>query len=142
MPNDVALSPLAGSGARSDASRVSLESLIVTAELERRASRTPDFEGESRALAALVEAMSSASANADGLMQQLAETALLLCRAHSACVSVLEELDGQEVFRWRAAAGTWERFLGHAVLARLPIVRGGHAERSDGSVGGARGAAG
>jgi hypothetical protein len=95
-------------------SPVPLESVITTAELERRPSRPPDYEADSRALAALMDAMASATGRpgADSVLQKLAETALALCRAHSAGVSILEKEGGREVFRWRAAAGAWARFLG------------------------------
>jgi signal transduction histidine kinase/CheY-like chemotaxis protein len=110
----VELAHFAGAVSRAcpDPSCATVESVICTAELERRPPRPPDFAGESRALAALVEAMSSAGSHADGVLQQLAEAALVLCRAHSAGVCVLEDNDGNEVTRWRAAAGAWERFLG------------------------------
>ncbi|HYV20037.1 MAG TPA: ATP-binding protein [Verrucomicrobiae bacterium] len=50
-------------------------------------------------------------AGADSLLQTLAETALTLCRAHSAGVSLLDQAGGG-VFRWRGAAGVWAKFLG------------------------------
>src|SRR5687768_6858696 len=93
---------------------VPLEPVITTAELGRRPSRPPDYKAESRAMAALMEAMASSTggAGADSVLQQLVETALVLCRAHSAGVSALEQEHGHEIFRWRAAAGQWAKFLG------------------------------
>src|SRR5262245_51944934 len=97
--------------------RPSLESIITTAELARRPTRSPDFEAESVALTTLMHSMAVAtgSAGADAVLQQLAEIALILCRAHSAGVSLLDKENGQDVFRWRAAAGTWARFLGRTI---------------------------
>ncbi len=92
---------------------VPLESIITTAELQRRPSRAPDYEAESRALGELLETVTSVSGRAfpDIVLQKLADTALALCRAHSAGVSILEQEGGMEIFRWRAAAGTWAKFL-------------------------------
>ena len=84
-----------------------LEDVITTAELDRRPARAPDFESESRALVGLMRALREADAN---VLQQLAETALDLCRAQSAGVSIEEEEHGLRVFRWHGAAGRWARF--------------------------------
>lgn len=76
-----------------------LEDVITTAELDRRPARAPDFESESRALVGLMRALREADAN---VLQQLAETALDLCRAQSAGVSIEEEEHGQGVpLAWR-----------------------------------------
>ena len=40
-------------------------------------------------------------------MQKLADTALALCRAHSAGLSLLEDGDQKSNFHWRAIAGQW-----------------------------------
>lgn len=45
-------------------------------------------------------------------MQKLAETALVICRAHSAGLSLLEEGDQRSNFHWRAIAGAWAPHLG------------------------------
>lgn len=91
---------------------MSPEDVITTAELDRRPARAPDFESESRALVGLMRALREADAN---VLQQLAETALDLCRAQSAGVSIEEEERGLRVFRWHGAAGRWARFLGETV---------------------------
>jgi PAS domain S-box-containing protein len=41
------------------------------------------------------------------ILQKLAETALALCHAHSAGLSLLEDGDGRAHFHWRAIAGQW-----------------------------------
>ena len=84
-----------------------LESVITTRELSRRPTRGPDHASENRALVGLAEAM---TASPDGILQKLAETALNLCGAHSAGLSLLDE-DGKR-FRWRAIAGQWASHLG------------------------------
>jgi PAS domain S-box-containing protein len=81
-----------------------LRSMLSTAELARRPSRPPDREAENRALIALAQSM---AASPEGILQKLAETALTLCRAGSAGLSLLEEADGKSNFHWRAIAGQW-----------------------------------
>ncbi len=51
----------------------------------------------------------------DRLLDRLAETALDLCRAHSAGISLLEEDHERKVFRWRAVAGRWAGLRGLAM---------------------------
>jgi PAS domain S-box-containing protein len=79
-------------------------SAISTAELSRRPSRPPDHESENRALLALAKELAVAP---DVILQKLAETALSLCRAHSAGLSLLEDGDRKRNFHWRAVAGVW-----------------------------------
>jgi PAS domain S-box-containing protein len=79
-------------------------SALSTAELSRRPSRPPDYESENRALIALAKELAAAP---DGILQKLAETALSLCRAHSAGLSLLEDGDRKSNFHWRAIAGIW-----------------------------------
>jgi GAF domain-containing protein len=109
----------AGRGAKSGRTRraqLSSKCVVCNAELERRCPRAADFAGESHALASLVDALAGAGSHADGVLQQLAEAALDLCRAHSSGVCVPEKDEaGHEVIRWRAAAGAWESFLGTAM---------------------------
>ena len=81
-----------------------LVSILSTAELRRRPSRPPDHAAENRALVALAQEM---AISPDGILQKLAETALVLCRAHSAGLSLLEDDDQRSNFHWRAIAGQW-----------------------------------
>jgi signal transduction histidine kinase/ActR/RegA family two-component response regulator len=91
-----------------------LEAVIATAELERRPARSPDFESESHALVGLMRALREADAD---VLQKLSDTALRLCRAQSAGVSIEEEEQGRRVFRWHGAAGRWAALRG-ATVAR------------------------
>ena len=84
-----------------------LDSVISTSELSRRPTRPPDHEAENRAMVALVEAM---TASPDDILQNLVETALELCRAHSAGISVPD--GDRECFRWPAIAGQWASYVG------------------------------
>src|ERR1043165_6352905 len=86
-----------------------LKSVLTTAELRHRPSRPPDHASENRALIALAKEM---AASPDGVFQKLARTALVLCDAHSAGVSLVEDDDEQKYFHWRAIAGTWAPRLG------------------------------
>ena len=96
-------------------SQVDLKDVVTTAELDRRPSRAPDYKRENQALTELMDAMAAQLA-ADGhgaaerstaVLQKLIETALELCRAHSAGISVLERENENETFCWRAVAGQW-----------------------------------
>jgi PAS domain S-box-containing protein len=86
-----------------------LASVISTDELSRRPSRPPDHAAENRALVGLAQVL---AASPDGILQKLADTALTLCRAHSAGLSLLEEEDQKRSFHWRAIAGRWAPHLG------------------------------
>lgn len=77
---------------------VTFEDVDITADLGRRARRSPDFEAEHRALTALVTELALHPRN---MLQKLAEVALELCHAGTAGVSLLEA----DVFRWEAVAG-------------------------------------
>ena len=81
-----------------------LRSMLSTAELARRPSRPPDYAAENRALIVLAQEMATSP---DAVLQKLADTALTLCRAHSAGLSLLEEGDQKNNFHWRAIAGQW-----------------------------------
>ena len=91
------------------APRAVLASAISIDELSRRPSRPPDYAAENRALVALAQKM---AASPDGILQMLADTALTLCRAHSAGLSLLEDGDQKRNFHWRAVAGRWSPHLG------------------------------
>jgi PAS domain S-box-containing protein len=81
-----------------------LRSMLSTAELARRPSRPPDHEAENRALIGLAQSLATSP---EGILQKLADTALTLCSAHSAGLSLLEDDDQKSNFHWRAIAGQW-----------------------------------
>ena len=83
---------------------VPLESVICTRELNRRQSRPPDFEAMAGALVTLARTMADSP---ERTLQQLVESALSLCHAHSAGISLLEEENGNKIFRWHALAGEY-----------------------------------
>jgi len=84
-----------------------LESVISTAELSRRPPHHPNHAEENRALIALARELATSPG---GMLQKLAENALVLCRAHSAGISLLEK--GRKNFQWKAVAGRWAAHLG------------------------------
>ena len=93
--------------------RLPVDAVITTAELVKRRSRPPDYRGENRALTALVLEMANSPST---VLETLADTALTLCKAHSAGISILEEENGEKIFRWHAVVGKWSRFLGGTML--------------------------
>jgi PAS domain S-box-containing protein len=88
---------------------VPLESILCTAELQRRPARSPDYELESRALVALAEALAESPRT---ILQTLADTILNVCRAGSAGISLLTKEDGGKRFYWPAIAGEWKAHIG------------------------------
>jgi PAS domain S-box-containing protein len=85
----------------------SLESILITDELNKRPSRPPDYETENRALLAIAQHMADSPRST---LQKLAEVALKICRADSAGVSLVSEKNGD--FCWPAVAGAWKPHIG------------------------------
>jgi signal transduction histidine kinase/ActR/RegA family two-component response regulator len=85
-------------------SPLGLEDIVINSELLNRPSKAPNYEAENRALIALAQTLADAP---NMILQRLAETALQLCRADTAGISLLDEKDGAEVFRWEALAGVF-----------------------------------
>lgn len=90
-----------------NAKSVSLEAILRTEELGRRAYRAPDYETENRALTKVVRALAEASAT---ILQTLADTLLEMLKADSAGLSLLNEAGDR--FYWPAIAGAWFPHLG------------------------------
>ena len=87
---------------------VPLEAVITTAELNQRPSHPVDHAAVNSALVTLMQEM----VNSPGtILQRLADTALGLCQAHSAGISLLEDEDGRKIFRWHALAGRYAPYL-------------------------------
>lgn len=87
---------------------VTLESVLSTAELSRRPSRRPNYQAENEALVALARELANSPSS---ILQKLVETALELCRAHSAGISLVEEEAEKKIFRWHAIAGQWAPYV-------------------------------
>ena len=65
-----------------------LEDVVINFELPNRPSKAPNYEAENQALIALAQTLADAP---DKILQRLAETALQLCRADTAGISLLDE---------------------------------------------------
>jgi signal transduction histidine kinase len=85
--------------------------VLKTAELAKRFSREPDYATENRALVSLMRALNS---DPRQILQALADTALEICEAGSAGISLLDSETGGDPnrFRWRALAGRWPQYIG------------------------------
>src|SRR5207253_10376296 len=83
---------------------VTLEDVDIQSDLVARPHRPPDYEAENRALLDLAGVMTESPHN---ILQKLVETALELCRADSAGISLIETQNGEPVFRWEALAGVY-----------------------------------
>ncbi|MDQ3024998.1 MAG: GAF domain-containing protein [Pseudomonadota bacterium] len=88
------------------------DAMLITHELARRPARPIDSAGEVRALRALAGEL----AKPNGMvLTTLVETALELCRAHSAGVSILDMEGDDVVFRWNAVAGAFAVHQGGSI---------------------------
>jgi signal transduction histidine kinase/ActR/RegA family two-component response regulator len=85
-------------------SSLGLENVVINSELLNRPAKAPNYEAENQALMALAQTLADAP---DMILQRLAETALQLCRADTAGISLLAQQDGTEVLRWEALAGVF-----------------------------------
>jgi PAS domain S-box-containing protein len=85
----------------------SLESIVCTEELRRRAWRPPDYEKEISALVALVSTLADSPHT---ILQTLADKVLEVLHADSAGLSLLTK--DQKRFYWAAIAGAWQPHIG------------------------------
>ncbi|MGH8218781.1 MAG: PAS domain-containing protein [Steroidobacteraceae bacterium] len=90
-------------------SKVSLEGVIATRDLNARPSREPEHARENEMLLRLLEALAIAP---DGILASLSGAALEACRAESAGISLLEPNAQDESFHWNAVVGELARFAG------------------------------
>lgn len=86
-----------------------LDRVVISAQLETRKSRAPDYEGENRALNELAAELGKPAGK---ILKKLTDAALSLCRAHTAGISILEMCEGRRVFRWHAVSGRWASYEG------------------------------
>jgi hypothetical protein len=84
---------------------VQLDDIIITDELLTRKSRPVDVFAERRALNTIARRMSYGR---EAVFDTLCDMALMLCRAGSAGISILDNTDGAEGFTWEAVAGKLE----------------------------------
>ena len=87
--------------------------ILKTDELGNRAGRSPDYGAECVALRRLARALVASDL---ALLQSLADSALKLCRAGSAGISLPEDGgDDRGSLYWTATAGLCDKLVGHAV---------------------------
>jgi signal transduction histidine kinase/CheY-like chemotaxis protein len=95
---------MAGSSASPAVERAQRAGAIMTATLEDRPHRTPDFAAESASMHRLAQAL---TASDGAVLQTLADIALSLCDAGSAGICLFEQGDdGKPLLRWAALSGT------------------------------------
>ena len=85
----------------------SLTAVLTTDELASRRSRSPDLDRVNNAYIAL---LSGRLYSPEALLQRFAELLLEVCNGHSAGVSILEEENRRQVFRWHALAGVYASY--------------------------------
>ncbi len=85
------------------------ESILCTEELNRRPSRRPDYEKETQALAALIQALAESPQT---ILQRLVDTILEMLQCQSSGISLLTTHDGGKRFYWPAIAGRWKPHIG------------------------------
>ena len=94
-------------------SRVLRTGTLVTQELDARLGRSPDYAAENEALHALAKAL---TASHSAMLQTLVDTALTLCDAGSAGISLREAGAGQaSAYRWVAVSGHCANRVGHII---------------------------
>ena len=116
---------LSQSDAASDARRAHM---LATGKLDTRPQRAPDYAAENEALHALAKALTASDAV---MLQTLADTALALCNAGSAGISLRDSDDAQRfAFRWVAVSGRCGDLVGHSVPSdESPWGRGDSTRR-------------
>ena len=86
-----------------------VDDVIITDELSRRPARIFNPKVEAEALGALVKELAEQPEN---LLQKLVDTLIGIGIADSAGISMLEEAEDDEQFRWVALAGQWGQYKG------------------------------
>jgi transcriptional regulator with GAF, ATPase, and Fis domain len=84
-----------------------LESIVCTQALRNRPSRSPEYEKETRALAALARALADSPRT---ILQTLADKVFEMLNADSAGLSLLTK--DEKRFYWAAVAGAWRPHVG------------------------------
>ncbi|ACC74257.1 ATP-binding protein [Paraburkholderia phymatum] len=96
-------------------SRVQRADALVTRELDARRRRAPDFAAENEALHGLAQALNAADSV---MLQTLVDTALRLCDAGSAGISLCDrDVSPPHTFRWVALSGHCAGLAGHLLPA-------------------------
>jgi len=86
-----------------------LDEVDITAALQSRRAREPDFRLESEGMMLLADELARPEGDVLGA---LSEIALRHCRADSAGISILEPDGAEDLFRWHAVRGAWACYEG------------------------------
>jgi GAF domain-containing protein len=86
-----------------------LDAVVSTAALKERTSRAANLTAHNEAFYALSQRLISPPLD---LLQQLLESALKLCNAGTAGISLLDDSGPETVFRWVALAGRYRDYVG------------------------------
>jgi hypothetical protein len=86
-----------------------VEAVVKTAALRNRTARAPNLTAHNTAFFDLSQQLLSPPLD---LLQELLECSLRLCNAGSAGISLLDDSEGETVFRWVALAGRYRAFVG------------------------------
>jgi signal transduction histidine kinase len=89
--------------------RFSLEDVLITAELNARPVKMPDYAAENAALSELVGCL---NASPGAVLQMLADKIISLTGADSSGISIEEFDAGKAVFRWHANGGEFAPYIG------------------------------
>jgi RNA polymerase sigma factor (sigma-70 family) len=88
---------------------ICLADVVASNELLSRPLRKVNLRAEIGAMQELAQLLPSGSLM---VLERLAQMAIDLCDADSGGISMLEEADGQQIFRWVALAGTLKSYVG------------------------------
>jgi CheY-like chemotaxis protein len=87
---------------------LALEAILANAELSRRPVRRIAAEHERHAFDNLARSLATSPR---GILQKVSDTAMALCDAQSAGISLLEHIDERPIFRWHAVSGEFASYL-------------------------------
>jgi GAF domain-containing protein len=90
----------------------SLDDILLNHELDTRFNGRPRYPDEADLLLQMVQ---NIAPQPQAALQRLAESMLSATHADGAGVSLLDQEDGQPVFRWVATAGAVSALLGHTM---------------------------
>jgi len=87
-----------------------LETIMITSDLQRRASRAVNLQRENNAFHELADCLAT---KPDAVLDKIVDLSLLLCDADTVGIS-LEEVSGagEAIFRWVAMAGELKHLIG------------------------------
>ena len=111
-------------GFHASSERIEPAQVLGTHLLRTRPARTPDYKAQAEAWAQLAESFAT---DPQSIADRLANALLRLTSADSSGISLEDEVDGQQIFRWVAAAGALAKYkngtLPRAISPCSEVVR-------------------